>query len=172
MRNLKRSSVLGLAALAAIALAGTAFLVAGGGTRVLAQAYGGASNVEVGGRGIGGSQAPSVSDTTPTVSGSVAPGTSVTVQITPGDVTLTTTAGADGKFQVQVNSTLAPGTYNVAVNGTVVGSFTVGQAPLPPATGSGSSSSGGGFAQLLLLIIAGAALLVAGVRGVASIRTR
>lgn len=161
MKNVQTSWLaVGVASLA-IGVAGLATILGGGTDSVMAQAYGTPSGVRVGGATVDASHDASVGDTQPRIQGNATPGTQVTIRITPGDIIVTTTAGADGAFSVQVPAVLKLGTYSIFVNDAAVGTFSVVKAPNPPATGSGIAGDGGSRTQIALFSLAGLLAVVA-----------
>jgi hypothetical protein len=158
-------------AIAAVGLAVIAVIAFGGTNRVGAQGYSAVSGIQVAGVSLNPGSVVPVADPRPTIQGTAPAGSTVSIRVTPGDISLSPVAGADGSFRAQVPSTLAPGTFAVFINGQAVGSFSVAaSAPSPPATGSGGfPDAARSQVQLALFVFAG--LLIA-TGAVAALRRR
>jgi hypothetical protein len=134
--------------------------------RIAAQS-GYVASFTVNGQPTGSGQAPAA-DSTPTFAGEGTPGATITIRIEPGGAVLSATVGPDGKFRVEANQALSPGSYEVFLNNERMGPFTV-SAPGPPATGNGLLEEAGGSNPLLaafvaLVLIGGGATFVARAR--------
>jgi hypothetical protein len=96
-------------------------------------AYGGAVTID--NRVPGGSVVAASSR--PTICGQASPGDVVSFTIQPGGISLSATAGPDGRYCGKVGAPLGTGTYTLTVDGRFAATFAVGPAPAPPNTGLG-----------------------------------
>ena len=161
-----------MVAIAAVGMAVLAMIMFGGGAnKAGAQAYTTVSGVQISGVSLNPGLVVSVGDARPTIQGGAPAGSTVSIRITPGDITFTAVAGADGSFRTQVPSALGPGTFTIFINGQSSGSFSVAAAvPKAPATGSGELSGDTGSQTQFVLFALAIVLLAVGVA--ASFRRR
>jgi hypothetical protein len=122
---------------------------------VSAQGYTAPSEFTVAGVPLAAGQTVTITDTRPTIAGKAAAGSTVSIRVSPEDISFTAAATQAGTFSARVPSELALGTHSLVVNEQTIGSFVIAQSPAPPSTGSGTAGDGRSATQLVLFALVG-----------------
>ena len=98
----------------------------------------------------------------PTICGLANLGTVVSFTIEPGGVSLSGTAGPEGKYCQRLDTPLGTGSYTLRVDGQLAATFVVGPAPAPPNTGLGQDGGDNSAFRYSVGAILAAGLIVLG----------